>query len=145
MACVFCQTLSNKRENILENGKAKAFLTNIPITPGHTLIIPKECKKHFEDLSKEEVDDIFDLLKKIKNILKLSMKAEGFNIAWNEGGVAGQSVPHFHLHVVPRTTGDQGITEYDPRKFLYRPGSRAESPEEELKSVTDFIRSFASY
>lgn len=142
MNCVFCQSLNVKREVILENNTAKAFLTNIPITPGHTLIVPKKCRRLFEDLTKEELKDIFNLLKKIKETLKLSMKAKGFNIAWNEGSVAGQSVPHFHLHVVPRKTGDGGITKYEPRKFLYRPGSRRESKEAELKSITDFMKNF---
>jgi len=60
--------------------------------------------------------------------LKKALVAEGFNFAWNEGAVAGQTVPHFNLHIVPRTTGDSGIWEYEPREFLYRPGSRAASP-----------------
>lgn len=69
------------------------------------------------------------------------MEAEGFNFAWNEGKDYGQSVPHFHLHVVPRSPGDEGITEYEPRKFLYRPGSREDSPETELAAVAAEIRS----
>ena len=66
--------------------------------------------------------------------------AEGFHYAWNEGAVAGQSVPHFHLHVIPRRAGDEGITEYEPRKFLYRPGSREVSPAEELNAVAKLVR-----
>lgn len=70
------------------------------------------------------------------------MNAEGFNFAWNMGEEAGQSVPHFHLHVVPRKPGDTGILEYEPRKFLYRPGSRAVSPEEELQALARLVRNF---
>lgn len=54
--------------------------------------------------------------------------------------MAGQTVPHFHLHIVPRKQGDAGILEYEPRKFLYRPGSREEGPEAELQSVAAQIR-----
>jgi diadenosine tetraphosphate (Ap4A) HIT family hydrolase len=72
--------------------------------------------------------------------LARSFGAEGFNFAWNDGKLAGQSVPHFHLHVLPRKTGDQGIYEYEPRKFLYRPGERDASPETELIEVASIIR-----
>ncbi len=71
----------------------------------------------------------------------LTNRAEGFNLAWNEGKIAGQNVSHFHLHVVPRKIGDAGITEYEPRKFLYRSGSREESPDTELLAVANLIRS----
>jgi diadenosine tetraphosphate (Ap4A) HIT family hydrolase len=54
--------------------------------------------------------------------------------------MAGQSVPHFHLHVIQRKTGDTGIYEYEPRKFIYRPGEREISPEEELLAVRDLIK-----
>ena len=77
-----------------------------------------------EELTEKEVLDIFALAADVKEALRKTFGAEGFNLAWNEGKKYGQSVPHFHLHIVPRTPGDDGITEYEPRKFLYRPGSR---------------------
>jgi diadenosine tetraphosphate (Ap4A) HIT family hydrolase len=88
----------------------------------------------------EERTAIFDLVEKIKVVLRKVFNAQGFNIAWNEEKIAGQSVPHFHIHIVPRTQGDTGIIEYEPRKFLYRPGSREESPEAELKAIALLIR-----
>jgi diadenosine tetraphosphate (Ap4A) HIT family hydrolase len=55
--------------------------------------------------------------------------------------MAGQSVAHFHLHVIPRTKGDTGIYQYEPRQFLYRPTTeRPQSPEEELKQITNIIK-----
>ena len=117
-----------------------AFPTNIPITPGHTLIAPIRCVSSFDDLTTEEVQALFVARKKVALALKKAVGAEGFHFAWNEGAVAGQSVPHFHLHVVPRKTGDTGITEYEPRKFLYRPGSRESSPEAEMQAVAEEIR-----
>jgi len=125
---------------IIENDLAFAFPTNIPIVSGHTLISPKREVVNYDDLTKEEKEAIFDLLGRIKKSLIKAFGAEGFNVAWNEGEVAGQSVKHFHLHVLPRKEGDSGVTEYDPRKFLYRPGERETTPEEELQKVAEIIK-----
>ena len=130
-----------KDRSIAENKTAWAFLTNIPITPGHALISPKRVVETMEELTEKEILDIFALAAAVKKALMKTFGAEGFNLAWNEGSKYGQSVPHFHLHIVPRTPGDEGITEYEPRKFLYRPGSREDSPEAELAAVAAKIRS----
>jgi len=66
--------------------------------------------------------------------------AEGFNYAWNENKIGGQNVNHFHLHMIPRKKSDSGIINYEPRKFLYRPGTRAESPQQELIEVAKSIK-----
>jgi len=139
MKCVYCELPEIKERQIVENDHAWAFLTNIPITPGHTLISPKRCVAKYEDLTTPEKEDVEKLRVKICNAHKKTFGAEGFNFAWNDGKNCGQSVPHFHLHVVPRTQGDTGIYEYEPRKFLYRPGEREASPEEELKAVSQLI------
>jgi histidine triad (HIT) family protein len=138
--CVFCTNPGVKEREIIRNELAWAFPTNIPIVPGHVLICPIRCVADFNDLTKEEVAAIFDLQKKLKKTFKKVFGAEGFNYAWNEGELAGQAVPHFHLHMLPRKQGDTGITEYDPRKFLYRPGSRETSPDEELNAVVKEIK-----
>lgn len=129
-----------KERSIAENRTAWAFLTNIPITPGHSLVSPKRVVETIEDLTEEELVDIFALATLVKEALRKTFGAEGFNFAWNEGSKYGQSVPHFHLHVVPRTPGDNGITKYEPREFLYRPGSREPSPETELSATAKQIR-----
>ncbi|MBI3888535.1 HIT domain-containing protein [Candidatus Nomurabacteria bacterium] len=138
--CVFCTNPGVKEREIIRNELAWAFPTNIPIVPGHVLICPIRCVDDFNDLTQEEVLAIFDLQKKLKKAFKKVFGAEGFNYAWNEAEVGGQAVPHFHLHMLPRKEGDTGITEYDPRKFLYRPGSRETSPDEELDAVVKEIK-----
>jgi len=142
MECVFCDNPLIKERKITENNLAWAFPTNIPITSGHTLIVPKRHVKNIADMTIEERVAIFDLAEIIKEVLRKAFGAKGFNIAWNEGKIAGQSVSHFHLHIVPRTEGDTGILEYEPREFLYRPGSREASPEAELRGVAQQIKSF---
>ncbi len=125
---------------VAENGLAIAFLGKMPIVLGHTLICPKREVAKSEDLSRQEWRDILDLKEVVCKKLKRAFQAEGFNFAWNEGELAGQSVAHFHLHVLPRKTGDVGVLEYEPRMFLYRPGTRDLSPQEELASIATLLR-----
>ena len=129
MNCTFCEITEIKARTIVENELAWAFPTNIPIVPGHILVVPKRCVANYDQLSANEWQAIDDLIRKLKIALKKTFDAEGFNFAWNEGKMSGQSVPHFHLHILPRTTGDTGIYQYEPRQFLYRPGERETSPE----------------
>jgi len=137
--CIYCTSPEIKARTIKRNELAWAFLTNIPITPGHTLVCPVRHIQKFEELTDEEKKAIFILAAEIKVALREVFSAEGFNHAWNEEKIAGQSIPHFHLHIVPRKQGDEGITEYEPRKFLYRPGSRETTPEAELQAITKQI------
>ena len=117
-----------------------AFPTNIPIVPGHALICPVRCVATIEELDEEELAAILQLRLSLKEALTSAFGAEGFHYAWNENDVAGQSVPHLHLHVIPRKKADAGITEYESRKFLYRPGSRTTAPEKELQEVAAQIK-----
>lgn len=144
MNCVYCTLPEIRERKIVENDLAWAFPTNIPITPGHTLVAPKRCVARYDDLTSEERRDVEELRQKICSALKRSFDAEGFNFAWNEGKDCGQSVPHFHLHIVPRKKGDEGVWGYEPREFLYRPGSREATPEEELRKVAEVIASNVS-
>lgn len=140
MHCAFCGNPEVADRIVIENDLAFAFPTNIPITPGHMLVSPKRHVEFYEDLTPEERVAIADLQNKLLKALKASLSAEGFNFAWNHGTMAGQGVPHFHLHIVPRKEGDAGIYQYDPRVFLYRPGSRETSPNEELEAVVNLVR-----
>ena len=140
MKCVYCELPEIKERIIIKTDYAFAFPTNIPIVPGHLLVCPNKCVSKLEDLSEEEFKGIFDLISKMKEVLKKTFDAEGFNCAWNEGNLAGQNVPHLHFHILPRKENDTGITEYDPRKFLYRSGSRETTQEKELKSIVELVR-----
>lgn len=139
--CVYCTIPEIKKRMIIENKYAWAFPTNIPIVPGHVLIAPKRCVAKFEDMTKHEKEAVFDLQTKLKTAFKKAFKSEGFNIAWNEGELVGQSVPHFHLHILPRKKSDEGVIKYEPRKFLYRPnGNREKTPEKELLAISRLIK-----
>lgn len=140
ISCVYCTSAEIKERVICSNNLAWAFPTNIPITPGHTLISPLRCVKRFEDLTTEEKLAIFELAEKVMKALRLAYGAEGFNCAWNQEKLAGQSIPHFHLHIIPRRETDTGLLGYDPRSLLYRTGDREPTPQEQLIKVRDQIR-----
>jgi diadenosine tetraphosphate (Ap4A) HIT family hydrolase len=142
--CSFCRQGSTVGLRALwQNEDAYAFLSNAPIVPGHTLIVPSRCVRSVDELESHELKAIFELRGALKPVLESVLKAEGFNYAWNEGSVAGQTVPHLHLHMVPRKTGDAGVLGYDPRQMFYRPGPRDSLPADELAGLAVRIRGAA--
>ena len=140
MDCPFCDEENINAKLIYKDKLVFVLPTNIPITPGHTLVCPIRHISKIDDLTEAESRAVKKVIIKIKNSLKKSFNAEGFNIAWNEGATAGQSISHLHIHIVPRQAGDAGIYNYEPREFLYRPGSREVSPEKELILVSQKIK-----
>ncbi len=139
---VFTEIFKMKsRDIVMENETAFALLTNIPIVLGHVLICPIREVQKYEELTEKEKVDIEKLRVKIISSLEKSLQAEGFNFAWNDSAPSGQSVPHFHLHVVPRKIGDANVLGYEPRQYLYRPPeARPQISDEELKNITKLIK-----
>ena len=141
MECIYCELPEIKARTILDNDLAWAFPTNIPVVQGHTLICPKRHVNKLDDLTKEKLVAILELRGRLKVALKNAFGAEGFNYAWNEGPASGQSVPHLHIHMLPRKEGDIEIIGYDPREALYRPsGKRKIVEEDELVRMSSKIR-----
>ncbi len=140
MNCAFCNLTEIRNREVYRDEFVRVFPTNIPIVPGHILVCPTRCISSMDLLEAREREAIFAVLTRLKPALKECFQAEGFNYAWNEGILAGQTVPHLHIHVLPRITGDAGIHRYDPRQFLYRPGSRIAAQEEELLNISHKIR-----
>src|SRR3989338_3676338 len=133
--CIFCDNPDVMARSVVREELVWAFPTNIPIVPGHVLIAPVRHVSIVDELSDAEWSAIKNSIQRLKVVLTKLYGAEGYNVAWNEGELAGQSVPHMHVHLLPRKTGDTGITEYEPRKFLYRTGSREITPEAELAVI----------
>jgi len=138
--CLFCNQDYLSDRIIVKNELAFAFPTYIPIVPWHILICPTRHVSSYDGLTPEEVLAIFDIAGRLKISMKKLFDAEWFNYAWNEWEIAWQSVPHFHLHMLPRKAGDTWIWEYEPRKFLYRTGSREKSPDSEIVAVAKQIK-----
>lgn len=77
-----------------------------PLLPGHVLICPVRVLPQFSQLSHSEVSDLFLTVQRVQRTLRRVYQADGFNVAIQDGSVAGQSVPHVHVHVIPRRARD---------------------------------------
>ena len=100
----------------MTNGLAVAIRDMFPISPGHTLIIQKRHVSTFFDTTAEERLAMFELMDKAKRGLDAELKPAAYNIGVNDGPAAGQTVPHLHVHLIPRYAGDDA----DPRGGLRR-------------------------
>jgi diadenosine tetraphosphate (Ap4A) HIT family hydrolase len=103
MNCVFCQ---HDPPALAETKLSFAFLDSFPVANGHTLVIPKRHVETIWDLTTEEYTDAFDLVRQVKALLQTKHEPQGFNVGVNCGEVAGQSVFHAHIHIIPRYLGD---------------------------------------
>lgn len=107
-ACLFCDVMVNDSKRIVaENDLAYAIRDGFPVTKGHTLVITKRHVPDYFGLEKSEVDAINELMHKQRHDLMVDDPSiEGFNIGMNCGEVAGQTIFHCHLHLIPRRRGD---------------------------------------
>lgn len=120
--CPFC---SLPPDRILgENGKAIWFQDGFPVSPGHSLLIPKRHVASFFEATTEERGALLALLDQARQTIQESNAPDGFNIGVNVGAAAGQTVPHLHIHLIPRYQGDQedprgGVRKTFPEKAVY--------------------------
>ncbi len=105
--CPFCDKRNLKQHPIIyEDKNHLAFFSKQPVTVGHTLVIPKHHVKSLLALADDETDKLFELVKRISRVIRRVLKPDGLDIGTNYGRVAGQSVDHLHIHVIPRYKGD---------------------------------------
>ena len=107
--CPFCNVVEDRV--VLENDGAIAILDGFPISLGHMLIIPKNHVSSLFQLDQSQQLLVISLLEEAYKYLNSEYKPDGFNIGINDGVAAGQTVPHLHIHIVPRYENDQK----DPR------------------------------
>ena len=107
--CPFCEL--DKDQIVANSSHGLAVRDGFPISPGHTLIVPRRHVASFFDLSSEEQSDLLELINDTKKLLESEFYPQGYNIGINDGPAAGQTVMHLHIHIVPRYEGD--VT--DPR------------------------------
>lgn len=105
-SCLFCRIVAAEAQAsiVFEDDVSLAFLDNRPLFPGHSLLIPKAHFRTLTDLPPEIVGPLFTNAQRLAAVIQEMMQAEGIFVGMNN--IVSQSVPHFHIHIVPRRKGD---------------------------------------
>jgi histidine triad (HIT) family protein len=119
MSCVFCDIAARRATAhiVYEDEETLAFLDRFPIHEGHTLVIPKKHATDAFDVEPEQAARTMRTAVRVARAVKAVTQCDGVNLFQSNGAAAGQSVFHFHIHVLPRWIGDRTITlhrEYTP-------------------------------
>jgi histidine triad (HIT) family protein len=107
--CIFCKIAKNEinSHTVYEDEQFKAILDVNPCNKGHVLVIPKTHIKDIYELDEQLGAELFKIVIKISKAVKKTYSLKGLNIVQNNGEVAGQTVMHFHMHIVPRNKEDK--------------------------------------
>ena len=129
--CIFCQIANGRIPSIrlYEDELFVAFMDISPQTEGHFLITPRKHYTLMEDVPNAVLAKALPLAKKLSTAALLGLGVEGFNLIQNDGEVAGQTIGHWHIHIVPRR---------DPKEIHLPPGPPADLTE--LPFVAEKIR-----
>ena len=120
--CRFCNLSST--DIVIANELAVVSRDSYPVSPGHTLVIPKRHVGSFFDTTKEERLALLELIDQAKLALDSEFHPAAYNLGLNDGPAAGQSIPHVHFHLIPRYEGDRtdargGVRWVLPEKAKY--------------------------
>ena len=117
--CIFCKIANGEipSRTIEENEIFRVVLDVAPATKGHALILPKEHCKNLYDLPEETAEKVMKMAQKIALKMKENLKCDGVNLVQNNEEVAGQTVFHFHLHVIPRYKDDEQTIGWKPQQL----------------------------
>ncbi|MDO4302961.1 MAG: HIT family protein [Bacillota bacterium] len=112
--CIFCKIIAGEIPSytLYEDEKFKVILDMGPATKGHALILPKNHYANFYEQPEEDSVDTIKLAKKMMQRMTDKLKCDGFNIVQNNGEVAGQTIFHYHMHLIPRYNNDGEILKY---------------------------------
>lgn len=130
--CIFCKIAAGEipSKTVYEDGTFRVILDLAPATKGHALIIPKEHYANLYEIPEETAADVMKLAKTMVERMRKRLGAEGFNLLQNNGEAAGQTVMHFHMHLIPRYQDDHA-------GILWEPGSTTPEDMAEVKRLVD--------
>lgn len=129
-------------DQLVCNRSAFAFFDRYPVTKGHVLVVTRRVVPTWWDASPEERADLMDLVQEVKSMLDEEFAPDGYNVGFNAGAAAGQTVPHLHVHVIPRRAGDMadprgGVRHVIPSKGNYLARPNLLKPEVGLPNDTE--------
>lgn len=106
--CIFCKLANGEipTNSIYEDNNFKVILDNAPATKGHALILPKSHYKNLYEIPEDTAAEVMKLAKKMAVSMTEKLGCDGFNLLQNNNEVAGQTVFHFHMHLIPRYADD---------------------------------------
>ena len=106
--CIFCKIINGDIPGhiIYENAHVRAFLDISQTTKGHVLVVPKTHAVDIFEMTPESMSHVFSVVPKLATALKKAFQCDGINIVNNNGEVAGQTVFHYHVHLIPRYPDD---------------------------------------
>ncbi|MEJ2287619.1 MAG: HIT family protein [Deinococcales bacterium] len=124
-ACAFCAIVSGDADAlvVLQDARTMAFLDRRPLFPGHVLLVPREHIATLTDAPPELMAPLFGQARRLAAAVERAMDAQGSFVAINN--TVSQSVPHLHVHIVPRSRGD-GLKGFFWPRHGYRDGEHAE-------------------
>ncbi len=127
--CIFCKLANGifPTATVYEDENFRVILDVAPATEGHALILPKKHYRDLEELPKELAEQVFPLARKIGMAQKQITHCKGFNVVQNNGSAAGQTVFHFHVHIIPRYENGPDMVNWIPQN----------SQSETLKELAD--------
>ena len=128
--CIFCKIANGEipSKSIYEDEDFRVILDLGPATRGHALILPKEHASNLFELPDETAAKAMVLAKKLGKQMVDNLKADGLNLIQNNGETAGQTVHHFHLHLIPRYQDDG-------QHILWEPGEATQEQLEEIQNT----------
>jgi histidine triad (HIT) family protein len=131
--CIFCKIANGQipSKTLYEDEDFRVILDLGPATEGHALILPKEHAANLFELSEEQASKALLVAQKIAVRMKNALGCDGLNLVQNNGEAAGQTVKHFHMHIIPRYQTEPAILTWEPKAFSN------EELDELKKSITE--------
>lgn len=128
--CIFCKIAAGEipSKTLYEDEQFRVILDLGPAAKGHALILPREHYANIYEIPEEIAALSMRLAKKMAVLITEKMNCDGFNIVQNNGAVAGQTVSHFHMHLIPRYKDDG-------QKIGWKPGEPTQDELEEIKNT----------